>query len=79
MVGAAMTTAEDRTPPPRPDDPAVGLHIRTLEDAERWIKILHRRSVQDAETHNRLRDRIRALEGGPLWRLRRAIAKKRER
>jgi hypothetical protein len=41
--------------------------IKTMEEAERWIQILHRRSVRDAQEMVRLADRIRPLER-PWWR-----------
>ncbi len=40
--------------------------IEALEDARRWIGILHRRSIADLDRQNLLAERIRYLER-PWW------------
>lgn len=42
--------------------------VESLGDARRWIGILHRRSVQDAQRMDRIEERL----ARPWWRRRRA-------
>jgi hypothetical protein len=52
-----------------PTDP----EVRDLDDARRWIAILHRRSVTDADEIGYLLAMVGAMSA-PWWRRRRAVA-----
>jgi len=50
--------------PPMPKDE---IKIESTEDAQKWINILHRRSIQDAEYYKEIFENIRQLRK-PGWR-----------
>lgn len=45
------------------------IHVATIEQAEEWIRRLHRRTVEDAERISALAERVAELER-PFWRRR---------